>query len=203
MAGKGITGGRYRPAQARPTTLEELRQYVWQELQQIGGAIDGTGGDFTPATFEGAGTTGYVPDPLTEQSYFLRDDGTWATATGPAGPQGPAGPPGADGAAGVMPRPTVKYVGATAYTVIPADESALIIFTAPTPITVTLPPSSNGIPVGFICHLHQGAASQVTIVGDTGVTVTSARSLITRAQYSALSVFNIGTNQYTVVGDQE
>lgn len=40
MAGRGNTGGRYRPAQARPTTLEELRQYVWQELQQIGGAID-------------------------------------------------------------------------------------------------------------------------------------------------------------------
>ena len=31
---------RYRPAQARPQTLEELRQYVWQELQHIGNALN-------------------------------------------------------------------------------------------------------------------------------------------------------------------
>lgn len=42
MAGsnKDQKGIRYRPAQARPSTLEQLRQYVWQELQQIGGALN-------------------------------------------------------------------------------------------------------------------------------------------------------------------
>lgn len=28
--------------------------------------------------FAGSGTTGLVPDPVTENGYFLRDDGTWA-----------------------------------------------------------------------------------------------------------------------------
>jgi len=33
---------RYRPSQARPGTFEQLRQYVWQELQHIGFAINNT-----------------------------------------------------------------------------------------------------------------------------------------------------------------
>lgn len=34
---------------------------------------------FSPTTFTGAGTTGYVPDPITETGKTLKDDGTWAT----------------------------------------------------------------------------------------------------------------------------
>jgi len=33
---------------------------------------------FTPDTFTGAGTTGYVPDPLTETGKTLKDNGTWS-----------------------------------------------------------------------------------------------------------------------------
>jgi hypothetical protein len=41
-----------------------------------GGAI-GEGGGFTPSLFSGAGTTGYVPDPGTEQGWVLSDDSSW------------------------------------------------------------------------------------------------------------------------------
>lgn len=40
----------------------------------------GGGSSFTPDTFAGAGTTGYVPDPGVEQNYFLQDDGTFQPA---------------------------------------------------------------------------------------------------------------------------
>ena len=43
---------------------------------------------FVPTTFTGAGTTGYVPDPTTEQNFYLRDDGTFAPA--PVSPVGGA-----------------------------------------------------------------------------------------------------------------
>ena len=62
-----------------------------EAIQQIiysGGGGGGSGsisiGDLP--VFEGAGTEGIVPDPLTEQAFFLRDDGTWAAASGPQGP---------------------------------------------------------------------------------------------------------------------
>lgn len=45
-----------------------------------GGGGGGGSGSFT--TFTGANSTGYVPDPGTENSFFLRDDGTWADVSG-------------------------------------------------------------------------------------------------------------------------
>jgi len=41
------------------------------------GGSGGGGSPFTPTTFSGALTTGYVPDPLTESERTLIDDGTW------------------------------------------------------------------------------------------------------------------------------
>jgi len=53
-------------------------QTEWR-LKIVGGisASGGSGGGFTPTTFTGAGTTGYVPDPVTEDGKYLLDDGTW------------------------------------------------------------------------------------------------------------------------------
>jgi hypothetical protein len=53
-------------------------------LKIVAGTGGGGGGDFVPAIFTGAGTTGYVPDPVTENEQFLRDDGTWQDAGGGA-----------------------------------------------------------------------------------------------------------------------
>ncbi len=43
----------------------------------LSGGGGGGGGSFTPDIFAGAGTTGYVPDPVTESGKYLLDDGTW------------------------------------------------------------------------------------------------------------------------------
>jgi hypothetical protein len=52
----------------------------WLKLV-AGGGGSGGGGDFTPTLFTGAGSTGYVPDPITENDWFLRDDGSWVLPT--------------------------------------------------------------------------------------------------------------------------
>lgn len=59
--------------------FQQLQQSDDWDLILLGGG-GGGGGDFTPSLFTGAGTTGYVPDPVTENGLFLRDDGSWAAA---------------------------------------------------------------------------------------------------------------------------
>jgi sarcosine oxidase gamma subunit len=58
---------------------------------------------------------------------------------------------------------------------------------------------------GAIINVQQIGAGQVTIQGDTGVTLTStgatATTPKTRAQYSAASIIKTGTDSWTVIGD--
>ena len=57
--------------------FQQLDQSPDWDLISIGGGGGGGGGEFTPTIFAGAGTTGYVPDPITESLRHLSDDGTW------------------------------------------------------------------------------------------------------------------------------
>ena len=101
-------------------------------------------------------------------------------------------------------RPGVVNSTATSYTLASTDENKLIIITNASAISVTAPlEATTSLPIGFITHIHQGGAGQITIAGEGGVTVNSALSLVTRAQYSALSLFKVGTNEWVAVGDQE
>jgi len=56
--------------------FQQLAQSPDWDLILLGGSGGGSG-DFTPDVFEGAGTSGYVPDPVTEEKKHLSDDGTW------------------------------------------------------------------------------------------------------------------------------
>jgi hypothetical protein len=58
--------------------FQQLSASADWDLIPIGGGGGGGGGDFTPETFAGAGTTGYVPNPVTEDGKYLLDDGTWS-----------------------------------------------------------------------------------------------------------------------------
>lgn len=65
---------------ARGTDIEVQHAYIpteWQVKVISSGGGGGGGGGFTPDIFAGAGTTGYVPDPVTESGKYLLDDGTW------------------------------------------------------------------------------------------------------------------------------
>lgn len=101
-------------------------------------------------------------------------------------------------------RPTVSTTAATYYRIGAEDENSLILFTSGTAVTVELPLNEiEEIPIGFICHCHQSGAGQLTITPVVGVTANSSRSLITGAQYAALSLMKVGVDAWVVVGDQE
>lgn len=100
-------------------------------------------------------------------------------------------------------RPGVNDQTGTTYTLATTDEAKMVICTNASAITVTVPSDSTAdLPIGFICHVHQGGAGQVTLSPDTGVTLDYATSLKTRTQYAALSVMKTASNTFKVVGDQ-
>lgn len=101
-------------------------------------------------------------------------------------------------------RPSVRTETSTAWTLALTDEYHLILCDNASAITVTVPTNASvACPIGYTCHLHQEGAGQVTIAGDVGVTVNSARSLSTDSQYSALSLMKVATDQWVVIGDQQ
>lgn len=105
-------------------------------------------------------------------------------------------------------RPYVKTVSDTEYTIQDTDENYLILFTATSAITVTIPndtdePDFPTLPGVFICHLHQKGSYQITVVAGSGVTLRSSVSLITATTGSAFSIARVGVSEWNLVGDQE
>jgi hypothetical protein len=91
----------------------------------------------------------------------------------------------------------------TAYTTVLADANKLLTLDS-TGITVTIPAASSvAYPTGSQIHLYQSGTGQVTIAGDTGVTVNSANGLKTRAQYSVTTVIKVGVNSWVLIGDTQ
>lgn len=100
-------------------------------------------------------------------------------------------------------RPGVVNSTATSYTVSSTDENKIVLITNASAIAVTIPlNATDPLPIGFITHLHQGGAGQITLAGEGATVVNAASSLSTRAQYSALSVFKVAEDAWVVVGDQ-
>lgn len=91
----------------------------------------------------------------------------------------------------------------TTYALVAGDQDKLVTLGNANPTTVTVP--SGVFSVGNVVNLQQIGAGQVTIVGASGVTITStgatAASPLLRAQYSAAAVICTGSNTFTVIGD--
>ncbi len=92
------------------------------------------------------------------------------------------------------------------YTFVLADNGKLVTLSNASAITATVPTNASvAYATGAIINIQQIGAGQVTIVGDTGVTITStgatATTPKTRAQYSAASIIKTGTDSWTVIGD--
>jgi len=101
-------------------------------------------------------------------------------------------------------RPGIETVGGVSYTLTPSDEAKLLLFSNSSPVTVTVQPDSlQSLPVGFITHVNQSGVGQVTIQAGAGVTLRFASSAVTRKQYSSLSLFKTGADEYSVIGDAE
>jgi hypothetical protein len=115
-------------------------------------------------------------------------------ATGATGSQGPAGADGEDLTAVF----TISQKS-TSYTLVSSDLGKLIEFSNGG--TVTVPTDSEIFEVGSTIDIIQTGSSQVTITGDTGVTINSTPGLKLRAQWSSATLIKRGSNLWVVVGD--
>jgi hypothetical protein len=70
-----------------------------------------------------------------------------------------------------------------------------------TAMTLTVPTSSIAFANGAVVTVVNYGAGQVTIVGDTGVTVRSANGLKLRVQYSVASLIKISDTEWVLTGD--
>lgn len=99
-------------------------------------------------------------------------------------------------------RPQIREVTTATYTLTAADETHLLLFTNVAGCVVTGPAAtSEELPNGFICHLHQEAAGQVEFVTEGVATSRAAIGLKTRAQYSSLSIIVQAQDTYKIIGD--
>lgn len=84
------------------------------------------------------------------------------------------------------------------------DAFRLIEFTSATAVTVTVPKVSDEFfPDDCIIYLTQGAAGQVTLVADSGVTIDYSDSLKTRTQESTIGIKMIQPDKWQLFGDYE
>ncbi|UQT02057.1 hypothetical protein SEA_CHADMASTERC_40 [Gordonia phage ChadMasterC] len=89
-----------------------------------------------------------------------------------------------------------------AYTLALADASKAVEVTSATGVNVTVPPNSAvAFPVGTLIEVAQTGAGQLTLVAGAGVTLRTASSLTTRAQWSTVTLRKRATDEWIVAGD--
>jgi hypothetical protein len=100
----------------------------------------------------------------------------------------------------VAPRSINAQTG-TAYTLVLGDAGKLVTLTNAAAVTLTVPTNATvAFPVGTEIDLAQLGAGQVTVVGDTGVTVNGSPGLKIAAQYGAATLTKIATDTWLLVG---
>ena len=96
---------------------------------------------------------------------------------------------------------TLNAQTGTTYTLGLTDNGRLVTLSNASAITVTVPTNASvAFATGAIINLQQIGAGQVTVAGDTGVTVNGTGTK-TRAQWSAASLVKTATNTWTLIGD--
>jgi hypothetical protein len=88
------------------------------------------------------------------------------------------------------------------YTLVLADMGAAIEMNVAGANTLTVPPNSSvAFPVGTVVEVMQYGAGQTTLTPGSGVTIRTASSLTTRAQYSVVSLRKTATDEWVAAGD--
>ena len=96
---------------------------------------------------------------------------------------------------------TLNAQTGTTYTLVLTDNGRLVTLNNAAAITVTVPLNSSvAFATGAIINLQQIGAGQVTVVGDSGVTINGTGTAL-RAQWSAASLIKTATDTWTVIGD--
>jgi hypothetical protein len=96
----------------------------------------------------------------------------------------------------------VSSQSGTTYTLDITDFGALVQFTSNSAVTVTVPPASTeGWTAGNVVTIAQMGTGQVTVQGDTGVTIRTSTFAKTRTQYSVASLVYLGSETWIMSGD--
>jgi hypothetical protein len=89
----------------------------------------------------------------------------------------------------------------TTYTPVLADNGKLVTLSNASAITLTVPTNASvAYATGAQIDIEQIGAGQVTVVGDTGVTVNGTGTKL-RTQWSAATLVKLGTDSWTLIGD--
>jgi hypothetical protein len=92
----------------------------------------------------------------------------------------------------------------TTYTTVLLDNNKVVTLDNASAITLTVPTNASvAYPTGAQVHLYNKGAGQVTVVGDTGVTVNSSNGLKLRASYSVGTLIKLDTNTWVLIGDTQ
>jgi len=130
---------------------------------------------------------------MTQAKYYDSASGTWKAIIA-----GPAGADGADGTSGYSYTSVTTYTS-TSVTLGNGDIRGLILLSNASAITATIPASYGT--TGDTVTLLQYGAGQVTVAGAGGVTLRNSTTLKTRAQYSAITLIRLATNEWLIAGD--
>ena len=96
---------------------------------------------------------------------------------------------------------TINAQTGTTYTPVLADNGKLVTLSNASAITLTVPTNASvAYATGAQINIEQIGAGQVTIVGDTGVTVNGTGTKL-RTQWSAATLVKLGTDSWTLIGD--
>jgi hypothetical protein len=124
--------------------------------------------------------------------------------TGGVGATGPTGPgiTGPTGAQGLWNTAQVIDSKADTYTLVLADAGKLIRCTKASAMSIIIPTNAaHAYSIGQRVDIMQYGAGQVTVSGDTGVTVRSTPTNKLRATYSTVSIIKIATDEWVLAGD--
>ena len=89
----------------------------------------------------------------------------------------------------------------TTYTPVLADNGKLVTLSNASAITLTVPTNASvAYATGAQINIQAIDAGQVTVVGDTGVTVNGTGTKL-RTQWSAATLVKLGTDSWTLIGD--
>jgi len=164
-----------------------------------------TGPTGPTGTAGGTGPTG--PTGAQGSAGATGPTGAASTVTGPTGATGPSvtgptGSTGPTGAQGTWDTAQTISVQSDTYTLVLGDAGKLIRCTKASAMSIIIPTNAaEAYSIGQRVDIMQYGAGQVTISGDTGVTVRSTPTNKLRATYSTASIIKIGTNEWVLAGD--
>jgi hypothetical protein len=96
---------------------------------------------------------------------------------------------------------TLNAQTGTTYTPVLADNGKLVTLSNASAITLTVPTNASvAYATGAQINIQAIGAGQVTVVGDTGVTVNGTGTKL-RTQWSAATLVKVATDTWTLIGD--